>query len=396
MMAPTGSPAPRALILVVAAIVLAGVPLAIIGGIGVLTYPPYAGIGALLAIRRPRNPIGWLLICLSWTFLSAGAPLRGTTAALQAGTASPFEMLMAWLTAWLPTTGFMMLLVIMIIFPAGQLPVGRWRVPAVVAIAAATIAVVLAALVPTIRVPVEGQSGQIVAIVNPMTFLPDAPPWDWLTEGLPYLAFVGLLIAGVGSMVLRARRATGLERPQLRWVVAAFAAVTCAVPLGFAIILVFGDAAADVAWLPALVSFTLPPIAIGIAILRYRLYDIDRIISRTIAYALVSAIVATVFGGAILLMSAALGSIAQGQTIAVAASTLAAFAVFQPVLRRVRREVDMRFNRARYDAEQTVAEFSARLRDEVDIATVASELDATVQSAVKPTSVRLWIRAAQP
>jgi len=114
----------------------------------------------------------------------------------------------------------------------------------------------------------------------------------------------------------------------------------------------------------------------------------------TIAYALVSAIVVVVFGTVVILLSTALGSFADGQTIAVAASTLAAFAVFQPVLRRVRRGVDMRFNRARYDADQTVAEFSARLRNEVDIATLARDLDATVQGAVKPASVELWLREA--
>ena len=137
-------------------------------------------------------------------------------------------------------------------------------------------------------------------------------------------------------------------------------------------------------------------VAIAIAILRHNLYDIDRIVSRTIAYALVSAIVVVVFGAVVILLSTALASFAEGQTIAVAASTLAAFAAFQPVLRRVRRGVDMRFNRARYDADQTVAEFSARLRNEVDIATLARDLDATVQDAVKPASLRLWLREARP
>ena len=392
MSAARRSAASRARILLVAAIILAGVPFAVVGGLGVFVYPPYAGVGALLALRRPRNPIGWLLIGLSWTFLFAFQPSSATVAALQAGTAPPFAVLMAWSSAWLPTTGFLILLVLMIVFPAGRLPIGRWRGRAIGAIAAAAFAVVLAALVPTINTTI---ASEVFTFANPFTFVPDALPWDLVTEVLPYPVFVGLLIAGAGSMVVRARRATGQERQQLRWVVAAFGVLTCALPLGFLTLIVFGDGAANVAWLPTLFSFTLPPIAIGVAILRYRLYDIDRILSRTIAYALVSAIVAVVFGGVIVLLSTALSSFAQGQTIAVAGSTLAAFAAFQPVLHRVRRGVDMRFNRARYDAEQTVAAFSARLRDEVDIATVARELDATVQDAVKPTSVQLWIRAAK-
>jgi hypothetical protein len=392
MTSPVGSPPPRALIVLIAAIVLAGIPVAVVSGFGVLVYPPYAGIGALLALRRHRNPIGWLLIALSWTFLFAFQPTTATAAALQAGIAPPLEIIMAWSSAWLPTSGFLLLLVIMIIFPAGRMPKDRWRWPAIAAIMAAAFAVILAALVPTFKVTVDGQA---VTLPNQFTFLPDDSPWDWLTEAFPYPVFVGLLIAGAGSMLVRAGRATGPERQQLRWVVAAFAALACAIPFGFAVLIVFGDRAADVAWLPALASFTLPPIAIGIAILRYRLYDIDRIISRTIAYGLVSAIVAVVFGGVVVFLSTALSSLAEGQTVAVAASTLAAFAVFQPVLRRVRRGVDMRFNRARYDAERTVADFSARLRDEVDIATVARDLDTTVQGAVKPASLRLWIREAR-
>jgi DNA integrity scanning protein DisA with diadenylate cyclase activity len=145
----------------------------------------------------------------------------------------------------------------------------------------------------------------------------------------------------------------------------------------------------------ALAGTTIPA-AIGIAILRYRLYDIDRIISRTIAYAIVSAITAIVFGGAIVLLTTVLARFAEGQTIAVAAATLTAFVAFQPLLRRVRRNVDRRFDRVSYDAEQTVAGFSTRLRDEVDISTVATDLCSTVQGAVNPSSVGLWIRVARP
>jgi DNA integrity scanning protein DisA with diadenylate cyclase activity len=133
-------------------------------------------------------------------------------------------------------------------------------------------------------------------------------------------------------------------------------------------------------------------VAIGIAILRYHLYDIDRIISRTIAYALVSAILVGVFGSIIVVLSTALSTFAQGQTIAVAASTLAAFAIFQPLLRRVRRNVDRRFNRARYDAEQTVARFSDRLRDDIDLGGLSSDLDTTIRDAISPRSVAIWLR----
>jgi membrane protein implicated in regulation of membrane protease activity len=395
MIIPRGSTAPTATVLLVVAVALAGLPFAVMGGFAGLVYPPYAGIGALLAIRKPGNPIGWLLIGLSWTFLNAYAPLRETTAAIQAGTASPFEMLMAWSSVWVPTTGFALLLAIMIIFPTGHLPTGRWRGPAVMAIVAAAFCVLLAALVPTVRITAEGQPGQVVAFANPMTFLPDAPPWDWLTETFPYPVFVAVLMAAAGSMLVRATRATGQERQQLRWVVTAFAALTCTLPLGFAILIVFGDAVGVLAWLPTQISITLPPIAIGIAILRYRLYDIDRIVSRTIAYALVSAILAVVFGGVVVLLSTALSSLVQGQTIAVAASTLVAFALFQPLRRRVQSAVDRRFDRSRYDAERTVAKFSDRLRDRIDLAHLSSDLDATIRDAIAPRSFGIWIRESR-
>ena len=186
------------------------------------------------------------------------------------------------------------------------------------------------------------------------------------------------------------------ERQQLKWF--ALAGVVSMAGVAFAGwgSMVTGGSPGEIGLAVYALGAAFVAVAIAIAILRHNLYDIDRIVSRTIAYALVSAIVVVVFGAVVILLSTALGSFAEGQTIAVAASTLAAFAVFQPVLRRVRRGVDMRFNRARYDADRTVVEFSARLRNEVDIATLARDLDATVQGAVKPASLQLWLREARP
>jgi DNA integrity scanning protein DisA with diadenylate cyclase activity len=139
-------------------------------------------------------------------------------------------------------------------------------------------------------------------------------------------------------------------------------------------------------------SLSLPPIAVGVAILRYRLYEIDRIISRTISYALVTGLLAATFAILIVGLQAVLTPFTGGQTVAVAASTLAVFALFQPVLRRVRRAVDRRFDRARYDGERTAAAFSERLRDQVDMETVTTDLRATVAGAIAPTDLGVWIR----
>jgi hypothetical protein len=133
------------------------------------------------------------------------------------------------------------------------------------------------------------------------------------------------------------------------------------------------------------------PLAIGVAILRYRLYDIDRIVSRTLSWALISAVLLAVFGAVVVGLQAALTDVTQGETLAVAASTLVAFALFQPLRRRVQGAVDRRFDRARYDAERTAAAFAERLRDEVDLATLTGELQATVAAAVRPREAAVWL-----
>jgi hypothetical protein len=229
---------------------------------------------------------------------------------------------------------------------------------------------------------------------NPFGFGPD------FRAGQPVSPLILVFSLSMGpllslSVATRYRMAGRTERQQLKWfglalIIALFAvgfstygaAWTTGAPAEFGMA-VYGLVAASV------------PVAIAIAILRHHLYDIDRIVSRTVAYAMVSAVTAIVFGGVIVLLSTVLASVAQGQTIAVAASTLAAFAVFQPVLRRVRRAVDQRFNRAQYDAERTVAAFGARLRDEIDIASVTTDLDTTIRGTVNPASVGLWIRESR-
>ena len=143
------------------------------------------------------------------------------------------------------------------------------------------------------------------------------------------------------------------------------------------------------------IAIGLLPIAIGIAVLRYRLYDIDRIISRTLSYAVVTGILVLVFAGIILMLQTVLTPITGGQTIAVAASTLAVFALFQPVLRRVRHSVDRRFDRARYDGERTIAAFADRLRADVDLVTVSDEISRTADAAVRPARIAVWLRGAR-
>ena len=200
-----------------------------------------------------------------------------------------------------------------------------------------------------------------------------------------------VIVASIAAIAGRYAGARDLERLQLRWLVAAFGAIAVAIPVGFLITIAF-DPEAKVAWVPAALAFLLPPIAIGIAVTRYRLYEIDRLISRGLSWAVVSGLAARRLRGAVLLLQAVLGDAIGGQTVAVAGSTLLAAALFQPLRRRVQRAVDHRFNRARYDAERTATDFAERLRDEVDMATVSGDIVGVVDTALHPTTIGVWIR----
>jgi len=204
----------------------------------------------------------------------------------------------------------------------------------------------------------------------------------------------GVVVAAalaIASSVMRYRRGSEVERAQLRW----FGA-SAALTITFLGITVFGGPISNVGWIGLILSFSLIPIAIGIAILRYRLYDIDRIVSRTIAYALITGLVVLTYVVVNLLLTTLLGAFVTGNAAVVAASTLVVAAVFTSLRRRVQRVVDRRFDRSRFDADRTTAAFSGRLRDEVDISTLLADLDETVRSALVPESLALWLRPAEP
>jgi hypothetical protein len=354
---------------------------------------PYTTVGALIEDRRPGQVVGRMCLTIG-VLLGVGGLLLVASDTLDLSSGLPP------LGAALTFVGSTILVVVILLsepllvsrFPDGREP-GRAG-----AVVDGLLAVVGAAVPPWLGIGL-GLRIEILGV----------DPDDVATA----LGAVMIFAGGLGSILAcvglarRYARGSSIVRAQIRWFAAAIGTsivLFVFMMLVFLTVLLFPTTAfaIDHAWTVGailavvwLLSLLLPPLAIGVAILRHRLYDIDRIVSRTIAYALVSAIVAVVFGGVIVILSTAMATFAEGQTIAVAGSTLAAFAVSQPVLRRVRRDVDRRFNRDRYDAEQTVAAFSARLRDEIDIATVTTDLRVTVQGAVKPASLRLWIREAR-
>jgi len=354
-------------------------------------YVPYAGVGSILVAKRPWNLIGWVLLGIGWTFAIGFLPMDATIEQLQTLTASPLQEVIAWLTKWSVSLTFALFAVLAFTFPTGRLAEGRWRPLVRLALTAIWGTVILSAFDPvlTIESPATGAG---VEVPNPIGLLPpgifDAIPPEILALVLPTI-----LAASITAIAGRYARAQDLERLQLRWLVAAFGSIAIAVPTGFAILAASGPGGgAELAWVPAAAAFMLPPIAVGIAVTRYRLYEIDRLISRGLSWAILSGVLVAVYTGAVLLLQTALGGVIQGQTVAVAGSTLLAAALFQPLRRRVQAAVDHRFNRARYDAERTATDFADRLRDQMDLASVSGDIVGVVDTALRPTSVGVWIR----
>jgi hypothetical protein len=322
-------------------------------------------VGALVAART-GNRLGWL-------FLSAGTVAAVTTlAAAYAGRLPAAGLPGAPWAGWiLPVLlGLLqpLLFLIPLLFPDGRPPSRRWRPVVWVAVTAGFVNMVCAALSDV------DFSSNFPRLRDPVTLVAPLGAAYNLAEGAGLVVF----LVGAASMVVRFRRASQEQRLQLKWFT--YASVVSGVVIALA------GFTNDP--LPEFdVIFLLIPAAVGIAILKYRLYDIDRLISRTLAYAIVTGLLVGVYAGLVLLATEVLGF---HTAVAVAAATLAAAALFNPLRRRVQRIVDRRFNRVRYDADQTVAAFAATLRDAVDIDTVRNTLLATVSNAVEPAHISLW------
>jgi hypothetical protein len=344
----------------------------------VLAVASSAAVGALVAGRRPRHPVGWLLlgVALSVSFNVLVEPYVKYGLVVRPGSLPGAFYLMPFLYSsffvGLACAGFVLLLT-----PTGSLPSPRWRWWARVAALAPAVTVLGFAVQPDPLAP--------EFLGNPLAVPALAPAL--LVAALAGMAVVAAgLLAGAGSLVLRFRRAQLRERLQLRWLALAGA---CASAL-LLIALVAGALALDPVVLGSLaLCLALLPLATGAAILRYRLYDLDRIISRTLAYGLLTILLGLAYAAVVLGLGRLLP---EGSSLVVAAATLAVAAIFQPVRRRVQALVDRRFNRRRHDAARTIADFSARLRDQVDLGTLTGELLAVVDQTMQPTRASLWLK----
>ena len=389
--APGARLAERALPLATAAVLLVAAVVLTDAG-GVLLVMSYGVPGVILAVRRPGQPIAWMLLVMALGLLLGTTRVTAPLDELLAGTADPLGEFTAWAngTGWvLVFAGFMGLT---FTFPTGALPAGRWRtVSTVVALLFVPLAAVLL-LGPLINVTVPGAPFG-VEVPNPYGALPipasTVPPTAALWTSLFVLNLVGLV-----SLLARFRRSSGLERLQYRWLAWAVLLVAVANLVWATITSVLR---LDVALLAAVIvalSYPAIPIAVVVAVLRYRLYDIDRLVSRTLGWALATTAIVAVFVGAVLALQAALSGITQSGTLAVAVSTLLAFALFQPIRRRVQALVDRRFDRPRLEAERILAGHGERLRHETDLERIEIGVLDTVSETLRPSSATVWIRQA--
>jgi hypothetical protein len=340
-------------------------------------------VGWLIASRRRENRFGWIFLAVG--FFYALTLFSGSYAAygLVADPGSlPLADVMAWLTilSWVPALTLLILL--LLFFPDGRLPSRRWWPVVLVASVALVVMVVPDAIAFW---PYRGPLLMVQDVPTPAS--DPAPATAGLLLGVGLILNLVVAIAGTGALVVRFRRSVGTEHQQIKWFASAAVAEVAAIFVTTWVVLPPPFDA-----LVAIVVAPLIPIAVGVAILRYRLYDIDRIISRTVSYGLITALLVMLFLVVNLGLQGLLSSVTSGNSLAVAGSTLLAAGLFTPVRRRVQRIVDRRFDRARYDGERTASAFSVRMRDATDLPTVTYDLDATVRRAIAPSSVGLWLR----
>ena len=361
--------------LLVAAAALA--PWLVLGYVGVLAVLSLAflTVGAFLGGRRPGNPVGWLLE--GWGAVMAFSALTGAyvdRGLVRDPGSLPGPEWAAWAEAVVWHPAFSLLAFLLLLFPSGHLPSRRWRPFAVFTVAVYATLSLSAALSPGAIELYYPEASSPLRL--PVADLADVV-FGWLLPGQLLVLAVAL-----ASLVGRLRRTRGEERQQVKWFVYTVATV----------VLVFVTTTLILGAGYLFPLFGLIPVSVAIAVFKYRLYEIDRLINRTLVYGLLTALLVGVYAALVFLLGGLLDPATGDSALAVAASTLAVAALFQPARRRVQELVDRRFNRRRYDAARTVEGFSVRLRDHVDLDTLSAELLGVVDQTVQPASASLWLR----
>jgi len=383
------------------AVLIADVPLADLarqsvnassGSLPVWVSAPFVVVGFVVAWRKPGNALGWVILAMAGFFAVSEdasfylvADYRLHHGGLPLGWVALFAE-----PGWAP--GLVLFVLVFLLFPDGRPPSARWRWVVWAALAvgmvwiASAFALTLGAIIGH-HLQVES-SGNLAVLDNGAG---NAAWWNTVTA-VTALVAAACWLASLGGQVLSYRRSSGERRQQLKWLLTGSAIAGVCIGVSFT----GGNNASGfirVVSVVVLAGFLALPVSIGVAVLRYRLFDIDRIVSRTLAYAIVTGLLVGVYAAIVLLATQVLRI---HDSVAVAASTLAAAALFNPLRRRVQRAVDRRFNRARYDADQIIAAFAGRLKDTVDLDSVRDDLATVVRRALEPAHVSVWINERGP
>ncbi len=371
------------------ALIACAIVLAVLNGADVeaISFPlalmASALVGGLVASRRPENPVGWFFLGGAVCFALAGVAAEyATYGPLTAPGALPGARAMAWLVSWVSVPGVMLLLFFVpLYFPDGRLVSPRWRWLVWVAFLFSVSEAVASALKPG-EIRTEG-------IVNPLGIEALRPFLD-LLDTLGFALYFALLFSSAASLVVRFRRSGSVERQQIKWL--AFAALL--IPVWFLTNTRIEAAAPNLFFVvDSLVVSALIPLAAGIAILSYRLYDIDVVINRALVYVTLTATLALVYLGGIAVLQGLFRALTgQESSLAVVASTLAIAALFSPFRHRLQGFIDRGFYRKRYDAKETLSGFGSRLRHETDLDRLGDDLVAVVRETVQPEHTSLWLR----
>jgi len=349
----------------------------------------FSTIGALVTTRQPRNLVGWIML---FSGVALGATLLTTSytdfSLFQRQGTLPGTSWAAWFSEWLSVAGLTPALTFLVLlFPDGRLPSRRWRVAGWLAAAAIATLALGSALTPA--------SVDYPELRNPVglssfrgSVLEDG--------GVGWLLLAASVVVSAISMVVRFRRASGEERQQIKW----FAlAATLTAASWTTVVLLWGTEFGSAAWALSLVSYLGIPLAVGVAVLKYRLYDVDIIINRALIYGSLTATLALVYFGGVTLTQSVLQTLTGREELpqlAVVASTLAIAALFQPLRRRIQSFIDRRFYRSKYDARRALETFSSRLRDQTDLEELDDELVGVVRETLQPAHITLWLRPDTP
>jgi hypothetical protein len=352
----------------------------------VLMLVSFSTVGAVIAARRPDNAVGWSFSAIA---LALGVAFAGQSYADYTLVADPGSLpggaIAVWLSLWIPVPALISATSFCLLFPDGRPPSHRWRWVGWLAVVGGVLLMLGLSLTPGTL-----DERNYPGARNPVGVEGTGPLLEGITTVGTGLALLALLFAVV-SMIMRFRRSSGVERQQLKWIVYAGAAAAG----GFALTLFLSGPLANAVFAAAFLAFICVPVAAGVAIMRYRLYEIDLLINRTLVYgALTATLAAVYFGGVATIQTIfrALTGQEQQPQLAIVVSTLVIAALFNPLRRRIQGFIDRRFYRRKYDAAKTLAAFNARLRNETDLDALNAELVGVVRETMQPAHVSLWLR----